>query len=133
VPCIDHLPKLSDDDRAAILAPLDSFSRNRGYTWQPSPLVLVLRTDDGSIVGGLIGETLWGWLRIDILAVAEEFWVSGWGRKIIEEAERTAIAAGCHSAWVDTFSFQSRGSTCGWGIACSGNCPITRPARHAIS
>ncbi len=104
---IEQLAELTDADRAAIVEPLDSFSRNRGYVWQPKPLALVLREDTGGIAGGLIGTTQWEWLRIDILAVAETHRGSGWGRLLIQEAEKVAVSAGCHSAWVDTFSFQS--------------------------
>lgn len=32
----------------------------------------------------------------------------GWGRRLVGEAESLAVASGCHHAWVDTFSFQSR-------------------------
>ena len=69
----------------------------------PSPL----RDNDRRIAGGLIGELHWGWLRIEILAVAAELRGVGWGRQLVEEAERLAVVAGCRQAWVDTFSFQS--------------------------
>ncbi|VTU01806.1 acetyltransferase : Acetyltransferase OS=Singulisphaera acidiphila (strain ATCC BAA-1392 / DSM 18658 / VKM B-2454 / MOB10) GN=Sinac_4568 PE=4 SV=1: Acetyltransf_1 [Gemmataceae bacterium] len=106
---VDRLRELTAADRAAILAPLDEFSRGRGFAWEPAPLALALRDDAGRVVGGLIGEVQWGWLRIDILAVAEGHRGGGWGRRLVEDAERLALAAGCHSAWVDTFSFQSPG------------------------
>lgn len=109
MPVIERLPELTAAIQEAIVAPLDVFSRERGFAWQPAALTLVLRGDDGSVVGGLIGETQWGWLRINILAVAESLRGGGWGRQLVEEAERVAVAAGCHSAWVDTFSFQAPG------------------------
>ena len=31
---------------------------------------------------------------------------SGIGTRLVAEAERHALAFGCHSAWLDTFSFQ---------------------------
>lgn len=109
MPSVARLAELTATDRDAILAPLDAFSRARGFAWGPAPLSLVLRADGDEVLGGLIGELNWRWLRISVLAVAEEVRGGGWGRQLVEEAERIAVAAGCHSAWVDTFSFQSPG------------------------
>jgi ribosomal protein S18 acetylase RimI-like enzyme len=109
VPAIDQVTALSQADRDAIIAPLNEFSRGRGFPWSPARLALALRDDNGHVAGGLIGEVQWGWLRIEILAVAENLRGAGWGRRLVEDAERLATEAGCHSAWVDTFSFQSPG------------------------
>jgi ribosomal protein S18 acetylase RimI-like enzyme len=109
LPRIEQLAALTAADQAAIELPLDEFTRDRGFLWQPQPFALALRDDSGRIVGGLTGSFHWGWLRIDILSVATEFRGAGWGRQLVEEAERLAVAAGCRHAWVDTFSFQSPG------------------------
>jgi GNAT superfamily N-acetyltransferase len=108
MPSIDRLGPMTLEDRAAILAPLDKFSRGKGFVWSVEPLALALRNDSGAIVGGLIGEMHWGWLRIDILAVEKGLRGQGWGGLLLAEAERMAVEAGCHHAWLDTFSFQAR-------------------------
>jgi GNAT superfamily N-acetyltransferase len=105
---IDHMSQPTAEEAAAILAPLDQFSRERGFVWEKAPLTLALRDDEGQVVGGLIGELHWGWLRTVILAVDEPHRGQGWGRRLVERAEALALVAGCHHAWVDTFSFQAR-------------------------
>ena len=108
MPRIEPIAEPSDEERKAILAPLDAFSRKAGHVWKPEGIALVLRDDDGTIVGGVLGETDWGWLRIAILAVDERLRGQDWGTRLMDEAERIAVARGCHHAWVDTFSFQAR-------------------------
>ena len=71
------------------------------------PLGFVLRDDDGALVGGLIGATVWGWLQVRDLWIAERARGQGWGSKLLERAEREAIARLCHHACLDTFDFQA--------------------------
>lgn len=104
---IERLTELAPADRAAIVAPLDEFSRRQGFVWRPQPLVLTLRGDGDEILGGVIGALQWEWLRIEILAVVEHLRGQGWGRSLVEQAEQIAFRNGCRQAWVDTFSFQS--------------------------
>ncbi|WP_372426118.1 GNAT family N-acetyltransferase [Salinarimonas chemoclinalis] len=98
----------SDDVRRAILAPLDVFSRERGFPFEPRTLALALLHDD-HVVGGLVGQLNWDWLYIQILGVPTFLRGGGHGRALVEEAERRAVAAGCRGVWVDTFTFQSPG------------------------
>ncbi len=108
MPSIEQLSEPTAEDRTAILAPLEAFSKAKGFVWHPEALVLVLRNDAGAIAGGLISETNWGWLHISILAVDERIRSQGWGARLMLEAEHIAQTRGCHHAWVDTFSFQAR-------------------------
>jgi GNAT superfamily N-acetyltransferase len=66
-----------------------------------------VRDDRQAIRAGLIAHCYAGWLFIALLWVEEPLRRGGIGRHLIAEAERRALACGCHSAWVDTFSFQA--------------------------
>ena len=61
------------------------------------------------IVAGLAGETYCGWLSIRYLWVSEGLRSRGVGRELMAQAEARARDRGCHSAWLDTFSFQAPG------------------------
>jgi GNAT superfamily N-acetyltransferase len=74
--------------------------------WQP--LGVFIRAA-GTIVAGLAGETYGGWLFIKYLWVRDDLRGRGVGRELMAQAERRALERGCHSAWLDTFSFQARG------------------------
>ena len=65
--------------------------------------------EGGSVVAGLAGETYSGWLFIRYLWVSDALRGRGIGRKLMSDAEGRALERGCHSAWVDTFSFQAPG------------------------
>jgi predicted N-acetyltransferase YhbS len=65
-----------------------------------------VRDEGGAIRAGLIGNLYAGWLFINLLWVDTKLRRTGIGSVLIAEAERRAIAFGCHSAHVDTFSFQ---------------------------
>jgi GNAT superfamily N-acetyltransferase len=66
-----------------------------------------VRDDAAAIRAGLIGHCYAGWLFIALLWVHAELRRTGVGSRLIAAAERHAIEFGCHSAWVDTFSFQA--------------------------
>lgn len=67
---------------------------------------IFLRDDREVIRAGLIGNCYAGWLFINLLWVHADLRRRGIGSRLIGEAERHALAFGCHSAHVDTFSFQ---------------------------
>ena len=68
---------------------------------------LLVRDDAGAIHAGLIGHCYAGWLFVNLLWVEAELRRSGIGCELMKDAERRAVEFGCHSAWVDTFSFQA--------------------------
>jgi len=72
------------------------------------PLAIFLRKE-GRIAAGLAGETYCGWLFVKYLWVSDELRGRGVGRELMARAEARARELGCHSAWLDTFSFQAPG------------------------
>lgn len=67
---------------------------------------IFVRDETRTIRAGLIGNCYAGWLFIALLWVHAELRRTGIGTRLIAEAERHGREFGCHSAFVDTFSFQ---------------------------
>lgn len=71
-------------------------------------LTLVLRDENQAMVGALTGATIWHWLSIDVLWVADAFRGDGHGAALVQQAESVAQERGCSHARLDTFDFQAR-------------------------
>jgi GNAT superfamily N-acetyltransferase len=70
-------------------------------------LNLFVRAADETLVGGLLGDTYWGWLYIRILWLDESVRRRGLGEQLLRAAEQEAMRRGCHHAHLDTMSFQA--------------------------
>jgi GNAT superfamily N-acetyltransferase len=84
---------------------------NEGQWPQHPPwlrLAIFLR-EKARIVAGLAGETYCGWLFVKYLWVSDALRGRGVGRELMARAEARALERGCHSASLETFSFQARG------------------------
>ncbi len=86
---------------------LNAFNRQHVPEDNYRPLALFLRSEDQTIVGGLLGATYWGWLYIEILWFDESVRRQGYGEKLLALAEQEAIKRGCRYAHLDTMSFQA--------------------------
>lgn len=71
------------------------------------PLQVYCENNDGSIVGGLLGNTGNTWLHIWQLWVAENYRNKSLGSQILATAESEAIHRKCMRAHVETLSFQA--------------------------
>ena len=67
---------------------------------------LFARDETDAIRAGLIGHCYAGWLFVALLWVEADLRRSGIGTALMAAAEHHGREFGCHSAWVDTFSFQ---------------------------
>ncbi len=72
------------------------------------PLNLFVKSERGETLGGLLGGIWGGWLSISILWTDESVRGQDWGTRLMDEAEAHARQRGCHSALLDTHSFQAR-------------------------
>ena len=83
------------------------YNIQHGGTSESKPLCFVLYTPDKEIAGGLIGETHWGWLYMNLLFIKEELRGQGYGHRLLTLAEDEARQRGARNAYLDTFSFQT--------------------------
>jgi GNAT superfamily N-acetyltransferase len=109
--------------RKSILAPLVSYNESQAGPSQGRPLVVQVRDNTDAVIGGLWGNTGYGWLFTQLLVVPAALRGQGVGSKLIQLAESEAIARGCHGAWLDTFDFQARTFYERIGYVCFGELP----------
>jgi GNAT superfamily N-acetyltransferase len=72
------------------------------------PLHLYLKNERDETMGGLTGEIWGGWLYVSILWVDPAVRGKGWATKLMNQAEALGRERQCHSAHLDTHSFQAR-------------------------
>lgn len=72
------------------------------------PLNIAARDSAGHLIGGLTGDTAWGWLHVRRLWITAAWRGRGLGRELMGRAEREALRRGCHGAHLSTISFQAR-------------------------
>ncbi len=92
---------------AAILAGLNQHAEAAGFTYHALPLTVFLRDQGNNIVGGLHGDTVYGWLYIALFWIAEDLRGQGYGKCLMNRAEQEALKRGGNHAYLDTFSFQA--------------------------
>lgn len=68
---------------------------------------LCLKDDNGDIVAGINSAICWNWMEISILWVDDNYRSQGYGKRLLEEAEKVARAKKCTFIKLDTFSFQA--------------------------
>jgi len=112
-----------EETRKAVLAPLVEYNSSQAGPSQNRPLAVLVRDDQGAVIGGLWGHTGYDWLFTQLLVVPAALRGRGVGTDIMQLAEREAAQRGCHGAWLDTFEFQARGFYERLGYECFGELP----------
>ncbi|MGN8125818.1 GNAT family N-acetyltransferase [Pseudomonas sp. 22082] len=99
----------TEEQRAAILAPLRAYNIAKAGPSLYEPVALLVRDDNDAILGGLYGHTFYRWLFIELLAVPEQGRGQGIGSKLMNMVEEFARKKDCVGIWLDTFDFQAPG------------------------
>lgn len=99
----------NDNDMDAIRNGLNAFNFAIAGQDNHQTFAIFLRDENEMIVGGLLGETYWGWMYISVLWVEETLRGQGWGWKLLTRAEEEARQRGCKYVHLDTLDFQAPG------------------------
>ena len=99
--------KPSESEIKYIRESLAAFNKNIVGDDGHTPLTIVEYGADGTVIGGIIGGTYWGWMYIDVLWVHESYRGQGIGSKLLREAEKEAVRRGCRHVHLDTMSWQA--------------------------
>jgi GNAT superfamily N-acetyltransferase len=94
-------------DRQVIGRGIDEFNRQHAGDENHRPLSIFIRDDTGVVVAGLLGDTYYGWLAVNLLWVHAGWRGQGYGRTLLEAAEAEALRRGCSHVHLDTLSFQA--------------------------
>ena len=112
-----------EEIRKAIVAPLVEYNSSQAGPSQSRPIAVLLKNNEGEVIGGLWGHTGYQWLFTQLLVVPANLRGRGVGTEIMQLTEREAMSRGCHGAWLDTFEFQARGFYERIGYECFGELP----------
>ena len=70
---------------------------------------IFLKDERKKVYGGVMVTILWNGMEINSLWVEESLRGQGWGRKLVESAEKEGRLRGCTIAYTNTFTWQAPG------------------------
>ena len=73
-----------------------------------APLAIMIRSKDGTVLGGLYGRTGFRRLFVEKLFIPESLRGQGLGSKLLLQAEAEAKCRNCLGAWLETLSADAR-------------------------
>ena len=115
-----------DDELAVITDGLRAYNEAQaGYSDSRALAVLASDPETKRVVGGLLGRTSLGLLRVERFFLPEDLRRTRLGSRILAMAEQEARRRGCTRAVLSTLHFQAPGFYLkqGWEVAARIDCP----------
>jgi GNAT superfamily N-acetyltransferase len=124
------------EDESVIRGGLSAYNFEKaGYRDHQPLAILVSDPETGEVVGGLLGSTSFGLLRIDRFFLPESLRKQGLGSRIIKAAEEEGKRRGCGRALLTTLSFQAPGfyKHHGWEVLAQLDVAPPAPTRFLMT
>lgn len=102
-------PHASESLKQVVVDHLDTYNIALTGLQEYSPVNFFLRDQGDEVMGGLLAQVWGGVLYVRILWVSAALRGRGFGRRLMEAAERRAVERGCRHVFLDTFDFQAPG------------------------
>jgi len=93
--------------RDQVLEGLRVFNEATAGPYNLHHVCLAVRSNEGALIGGLVGLCYWNMLHVDLLWVADAHRRSGCGTALLRRAEEIAAQRGCGVVYLSTYSFQA--------------------------
>ena len=114
-----------DDERAVITDGLRAYNEAQAGASDFRPLAILARDPEtNTVLGGLLGRTSFGLLRVDTFYLPEDLRRARLGSRVLAMAEEEGRRRGCTRALLSTVHFQAPGFYLkqGWEIAARIDC-----------
>lgn len=94
-------------DYKVLVNGLLTYHANQGHPRRSEVLHIFLKDKDKKVFGGIIVTILWNGMEINSLWVDESLRGKGWGKKLMEAAEKEGKIRACTIAYTNTFTWQA--------------------------
>ncbi len=100
----------TDEEAELIHARLEQYNRqqtNGEYDEPGVEIGLVLKSPDGTVIGGITASTIFRVMHLEALWVSKEHRKQGHGSRLVLQAEQIGFEKGCIASQTQSFSFQA--------------------------